>query len=499
MSSPSVALREWLVVILGGITLGATAWLTGGVELYGLHSFWIGSVLTFLAAVLPMPTKWNGSDGLHGNKQNIVRLLCFPFFWISLLFLTYITIQAFNPAWEQVYRDNGRWYVTTQTHVHWLPSSVESFYGLMNPFRVLVSFSAAFMLMWAIWVGVQRRRSLLALMWIFVLSGTGMAIVALLQDFTGATKVFWLVPSANKEFWGSFFYGNQGAAYLILTMTGCSALYFYYWKRCERRGQSGGPYLLLFFLLGVVYFSVCMAMSRGGILFGSLFMAGFLVCTCLRWMFAREANLPLKARLLVATVILAGCGFVWSMVDVTGLEAEWKKMESQLQDLEQDSRYLVSKITWEMSQKNMVLGAGAGSWMYIFPLYQMSHPSIFYSRYRPAEPDHPKKWRREGIAKGRKFYYYAHNDILQFFYEFGIVGCSILLLGYVTLLGTMAWHSGAHAFSGLMLLIGLVAVCGHAFADFLFQAPAYWIALNALILLVVKLLVMEGKRSRRID
>ena len=67
-----------------------------------------------------------------------------------------------------------------------------------------------------------------------------------------------------------------------------------------------------------------------------------------------------------------------------------------------------------MAKEELWLGWGAGSWRYIFPMYQKSYPEIYYQRYHP----------RHGW-KGRRVYHYAHNDVVQFLCEYGIVGCSL--------------------------------------------------------------------------
>jgi len=52
------------------------------------------------------------------------KLARFPVFWIGLLFLAYIAIQGFNPAW--LYATDGQgWWMTAAQPIAWLPSSVD--------------------------------------------------------------------------------------------------------------------------------------------------------------------------------------------------------------------------------------------------------------------------------------------------------------------------------------------------------------------------------------
>ncbi|MGB0258208.1 MAG: hypothetical protein ACPGES_06125, partial [Coraliomargarita sp.] len=193
MAGPSIAPREWAVVVAGGATLGWTAWAFAGVQQWTLHSMLVGAALTFLLSIVPLPKRFNGSDGEHGNAKNIKRLLTFPFFWFSSMLLLYIVIQGLNPSWRAL-EMNPLWIAEeVQPPVAWLPTGVQSDYEPMNAFRVLSSFSAAFMLCWGLWVGIRRRQSAVAVLWILAVSGTLMGMVAILQKLSDANGLLWMV------------------------------------------------------------------------------------------------------------------------------------------------------------------------------------------------------------------------------------------------------------------------------------------------------------------
>ena len=118
-----------------------------------------------------------------------------------MAFLAYMAMQGLNPAWEQL-RDDRGWWVEEVAAISWLPTGVDASYAPMNGFRMLSSFGAAFTLVWGLWVGVRRRSSAVLLLWTLVISGVGMAIVAILQKFSGADAVLWTVKSSNAQFWG---------------------------------------------------------------------------------------------------------------------------------------------------------------------------------------------------------------------------------------------------------------------------------------------------------
>ena len=104
---------------------------------------------------------------------------------------------------------------------------------------------------------------------------------------------------------------------------------------------------------------------------------------------------------------------------------EWrvKHAKESICSLESDPRLLSTKATWEMAEDRLVFGWGAGSFRYIFPIYQKGYDILWYYYYRE-----DRGW------VGRKVYSYAHNDWVQFLAEYGIVGCTFLLAMFLCLL-----------------------------------------------------------------
>ena len=475
---------EWAVVCAGGLTLAFTAWGLSGVRLWSLHVLFGGALLTFLLAIIPLPKFWNGSDGQHGNAQNFKRLLRFPVFWLGLAFLAYLLIQGLNPAWIQMKNERG-WWLEELEFVTWLPSSVSTSYKTTNAFRVLTNFAATYLLVCGLWAGIQRRMCAVLLLWTFLVSGVGMAIVAILQKFTGADAVLWAIPSPNGNFWGTFFYRNEAVAYLTLIIIISSVLYFYHLNLSEQRGLSGGPHMLLFIFVAIAYTSIALALSRGGIIFGGL-MVGFFFCALIiRWLCTLRTRKSLPLIVLTALLFGSGSYTAFRYVDIEAIQVRFGDVEKTIEMADRDSRAITTKMTWEMFQEKPWFGWGAGSWRYVFPSYQKNDPDIYYLRY-----DKKRGW------VGRKIYYYAHNDIVQFLCEYGIVGCVFLLLVFAYWIGLQWFRISGNIFSVLMLQTGMVLVISHAAVDFILQSPAYWLALNGAICVSVKLLLMDTKRQQ---
>ncbi|MDQ8209168.1 O-antigen ligase family protein [Coraliomargarita sp. SDUM461003] len=500
-----ISRREWLVACSGGLTLAFTAWGLGGVEMWTLHVLLAGGLFTFICALAPWPSRQSESMQQTGgapvkrflgaafnyllNVSAAKRLLRFPFFWLSFIFLLYLLIGACNPSAEIV-RDERGWWVEAMpaTIALWLPTSVQSDYQPMNAWRVLVSFTASFSLVWGLWAGLTRRKTTLLVLWCLLLSGGGMAMVAILQHLTEAKEVLWTFSSSNENFWGSFFYRNQGAAYLNLVLVVAAFLFFYHAIKTRQHLRSGGPHFLCLFLFLVTAISVGSALSRGGIVFGlvlCLAFAGLLVIYGVQALFHSRSFL--LGAFTFAGLLAAGYG-AFLYIDLQAIEERFGDVEQSLESGGHNTRAISTRATWDMAQDRLRLGWGAGSFRYIFPMYQREYPDIYYAYYHSKS----RKW------FGRKSFRYAHNDLVQFVAEYGIVGTSLVFGGILLLLLQAFFSSRGQLFAVLILLAGAVQAFGHAFFDFIFNSPAYWMAFLGLLVAATKLLRLESaKKSQR--
>jgi O-antigen ligase len=236
--------------------------------------------------------------------------------------------------------------------------------------------------------------------------------------------------------------------------------------------------------VSVLYTSIGLALSRGGILFGGVMTASYLIAALGRWLCSTSVRNSIILTLLIGSFLSAGTYAMFRYIDIDNVESRFGDIKATIRTADEDSRAITTKVTWKMAQEELWFGWGAGSWRYIFPMYQKSYPEIYYQRYHPS-----KGW------LGRKVYHYAHNDIVQFLCEYGLIGCSCLLLifGYWT--WSLLFRASGNALSAVMLLIGLALALGHALVDFIFQSPVYWLALNGLLCVSVKLLSLHSQRT----
>lgn len=497
---PRIALREWLVALSGGLTLAFTAWGLGGVEMWTLHTLLAGGLLTLVFALAPWPRSAlkqpkhssekpliSASRPLSSGAAAAKRLLRWPFFRCSLLFLLYLLLGALNPAIDVVRDERGWWVEAVKpTFAVWLPTSVRSDYQPMNAWRALASFTASFSLIWGLWAGLTRRKSVIFVLWCLLLSGAGMGLVAILQHLTEAKTVLWTFPSSNDQFWGSFFYRNQAAAYLNLILVAAAFLFFYHAVKTRQHQRSGGPHFLCFFLFFATATSVGLALSRGGILFGLILSITFIA---LLLVYGIQSLFHLRSIVLTALTILclaAGVYSVTTYIDLDAIETRFGDVEKTIETADQDARALSTRATWDMAQDRLALGWGAGSFRYIFPMYQRNYPEIHYHRKN-----------RAGEWIGHRMYRYAHNDIVQFVAEYGLIGSTLIFGGMALLLLQALYHSGGQVFATLILLAGTGQAFAHAFLDFIFNSPAYWMAFLGLLVLATKLLSLESRRAVR--
>ena len=532
LTKPSVSIQEKVVALTGALTLAYSAWGFGGVIDWSLHTLLAGGLLTFLLAVVPLgfrgqPSASSGSlrekrggrapeEGARQNKSpesqddesfNIQRsafdarrsrisglrlLVRTPAFYFAAAFLLYLTIAAFNPAWQIASDHRGWWLESVAPPLgSWLPTSVEAPYEPMNAWRIFNMHLAAFSLAFGLYLGLSSRRTTQFVLWFFLTNVALMAVVGIAQKYTQADAVLWWLPSENPSFWGSFFYRNQGAAFLNWGIVIAGILYFYHAHRCREEGRSGGPHFLAFCLIGLIAASVGLALSRGGILFAAILIALFLIFVLADYVYhtiaqlSRHTLLITSALTLTLTLLLsAGLFQANRAIDWQAIERRFGDIEATIDNAEGDARVMSSKLTWRMAQDQLWTGWGAGSFRYAFPMYQQEIDELFYARH------HRKKgW------MGRKFYRYAHNDILQFLAEYGIVGSSLLLLAIASFVLQALPSIRYLPFAMLYLVAGIACAMGHAFLDFIYHSPAYWIAFITGIALTSQLLRLEAKRS----
>lgn len=479
--------REKIVTAAAALTLAVAPWLFGGVIAWTLHVLLAGGLLTLLLALIPWRTGPGGR--LESGLSSLLRS---PSFYFALAFLAYLAVAAVNPAWVIASDPRGWWLAPEPSPpVSWLPTSVESPYEPMNAWRIFNMHLAAFSLALGVKVGLRRRTHLLCILWVFLLSTAAMAAVAIYQKYTGAALVLWTYESENQNFWGSFFYRNQGAAFLNWGLFVAGLLYFIHSARSRIAGRSGGPHFLAFCLLGLIVVSVALALSRGGILFAAILAGVFLILAVVNYLYHTLTQfsqhtiwVTVTATAALIALLVLGLYQGYRLIDWPAVEKRFGSIETTLENADRDARVLSSRLTWKMAREELWTGWGPGSFRYVFPMYQKEEPRIFY-QYK-----HPKHgW------VGRQFYRYAHNDLLQFLAEYGAVGSGLLLAFVLSLLLPALSALRRLPAAVLFLFLAFTGVLGHAFLDFIFHSPAFWVVFIGGLAMAARLLQLEARRG----
>ena len=131
-----------------------------------------------------------------------------------------------------------------------------------------------------------------------------------------------------------------------------------------------------------------------------------------------------------------------------------------------------------MFSDSWLYGTGAGSFRWLFPAYQ--------------------DWDNESAAFGAdRLWQYAHNDLLQFPAELGVVGMGIIFL----MLGYFCWQLLARRTLRNPLAFFMLFTLGitmlHNAVDFNFQNPAILTTWGTLLALTTVLVRMERVTERR--
>jgi len=432
------------------------AWSLGGRSLLGQYiSLGLG-VIGLIAALVPRDYTVEHTGSNAFRLVMWPKLLKFPIFWIGLALLLLITIQALNPAWY--YESNGKtWKMTPVAHVEWLPAGVWVPFERWGPWRMLMIYATALMVVCTIWVGFTRRRTLQVFFLVIATNGMALACVGIAQTLLPSPKMFWLFePPFGATFFAGFVYKNHGAAHLLLTLVVTCGLAGWYFLRGQRRLEKSNPAGLFAFFATVIGVAVLVSLARGA----TVTMVGFLV-VCVGGLFVQQLFFAKEEgrRPVVLVVIL----LVFGLFMATGLRAlnsgeAWTRLRAGFVDGGDTSvkeRVIANRAARDMLAANWRMGVGSGGFAFRFPVYQQNYPEIY--RFSTG---------------GRQFWVHAHNDWLQFPIELGVPGMLLILAaaGYwaLALVRRYFWENSL----SLVVVFGACAVAAYSFFDFPFQNPA---------------------------
>jgi len=475
---------ETALLVITGALLCFMPWALGTMQVW---SQFVSLGLATAAFTVALTNRhYRGDLAPQGAFKLIMwpKLVRFPLFWLGLLLLGYILVQALNPAAVYV-RQGADWWLVPVVHIDWLPAGLTTPFADMNAWRVLVIYGAAWLLTCALWMGVTRRTTVQTLFTVIVANGTLLALIGILQKVTHAPHVLWGLENVNTGggFFATIIYKNHAGAYLNLMLMLCTGLLYWHFSRAERRMERASPAPVFAFLGVVLGLAVFLTNSRAAtillMVFTLIAFIGFIVrCTLYR----AEGRSPwVMVSLCAIFALFIGLGS-YLLNTNEAFDRLGKLWSDGKTDSSVASRTLARAATWDMAQDNLVTGWGAGSFRHAFRDYQKKYPEI----YIPA-----------GSPNARFRWEYAHNDYVQLLAELGLVGAGILL----AMLACGARHLIRHRIWQrphlLFIVLALLITAAHAWVDFQFHNPAILVLWCATAALVGRWAELEARSSTR--
>jgi len=461
---PRPPLHRWEATLVGvtALHLCSLPWALGGMHAWSQLTSLALAVTGFFLAALPRTP----AGTCHGDPGPLywpaARLLREPVFWAGLIFLGYITVQGFNPAWH--FQSNTEtWWLEPLDPVSWLPTGVDAPYARSNPWRVLTVFGSLLCLVASMWVGFTRRKSFHTLFTVLVLNAGLLAMFGLVQRLSGTPLIFWRYVSSNDKFVASFIYPNHGGPYFYLLTSVALGLAWWHAQRSRQQLDNSGPAAVFVFIAACCGLLVVFSSSRMSVilLLALILFLGVSLVFKLRRRTGPVRHRPELLPLVLIIVAIVSIGLVTLQTD---------KLRERFSDLFANptvavlDRTLPRQAAEEMFQDRWVYGWGAGCFRYCFPKYTRKYPTIHYFPHGP-----------------RRYWEHAHNDLIEFPVELGVVG----LLPIAGIFGGCAWRLYRRRVwrnvVSLSLVLGCALITVHAWVDFVFQNPAILLTWSVLL------------------
>jgi len=334
-----------------------------------------------------------------------------------------------------------------------LSSMTLSFYprATRHDLRLVLAVAAVFVVVSSFYRDRARIKRLLAAI---VIIGGSVAVIALMQDLTGNSKIYWSVPTygkiansgpfINHSHYGQFMNLSIGAALALLLVLVHEAFRGHHLTPARVAeffsAPEAIPVKLILGMIVVAVATVFVSLSRGAMV-GMLIAAGFTTLT-LSW----RKSLRGRGWIMVLLALGAFLCVLW-----IGFDQVYDRLASLREiDRAQGGRGQIVKDIASAWTKFPLFGVGLGTHEVVYPMFNRSTIAA---------------WAR-----------HAENEYVQAAEETGAVGLIALVLFGVAIwfnyaksmnVGSVPIRSAAYG-----LGFGLVAILVHSFSDFGQHLPA---------------------------
>lgn len=209
-------------------------WGTSGTRTWSLFLMLSSGALSFMFAIWAKGTSLLSPKAIGEN----------PFFLPGMA-LSLLTLLQFLNADLRVYQHGGHKYAYALDHFKNLPSGIVNDWGFYDTFATLLVLLSCWYFAMASWFLLKDRSFALRSLKIFAINGFLMSLLAIAQKLAGAKKLYWLLDS-NLDFYGSFFYQNAAANFLVMVCASIAALAYLKFK--ESRFLDASIYAFMFAL-----------------------------------------------------------------------------------------------------------------------------------------------------------------------------------------------------------------------------------------------------------
>lgn len=299
------------------------------------------------------------------------------------------------------------------------------------------------------------RRQVLPAFWLS-------ALIVLVAGLVG--RMGWLLPGMpeHHSVFQPFEYRNHGAMFIFLGLCIGAAQALRIWPR--RR--------ILAVMVGLVSFGAALALpfsgSRIGLLALLVFSGAILLWSVGQRMGIRRrtgrhgwiATLGLASALVISLAVVG-----ISALALTGrLQVTRMQLEAIAQERYPDLRIPAAMAAWEAAMDRPVWGWGAGSFTEYLPLF--AGDAFYELRYQPETRNFGQLIPAEA----------AHNDLIEWLSEFGLIGLGLLVLPWFAL-WTQARKGSRRCPASTLVLIGGGVFLAASLYDYPLHHPAGLVAL----------------------